>query len=261
MTQPDHSLDEALLHAYVDDRLSGAERARVEAYLQQDVAAAARVAAWQAQAAALRAHFAAELDEPVPDSLHAALQPKPQIAAWRKLGRIAALLLVAVLGAGLGWWGRGALPGGGTGPALPREAARAHLVYAAEVLHPVEVAAAEEKHLVAWLSKRLGKPLTVPHLGAAGFSLIGGRLLPATMGQNGQGGVAAQFMYENPRGERLTLYVRSGEGGNDTAFRFSEQNGALGFYWVDGGYGYALVGGLTRDRLLPIARQVYEQLN
>jgi anti-sigma factor RsiW len=256
MSERGDMIDDATLHAYVDDRLNAAERTRVEAYLLRNAEAAERVANWQDQADALRSHFAPQLDEAVPAALQAMLlRPSWAERATRLLPRIAALLLVAGLSAGLGWWGRGALPSNGAAP-LSREAARAHLIYTAEVLHPVEVPATEEKHLVAWLSKRLGTQLKVPQLMEAGFNLVGGRLLPAA-----SPGVAAQFMYENKRGERLTLYVRSGEAGTDTAFQFTEQNGAAGFYWIDGGYGYALVGALDRDKLLPIARTVYAQLN
>jgi anti-sigma factor RsiW len=265
MSDRDESIDDATLHAYVDDRLNGAERSRVEAYLLRNPEAAARVTAWQEQADALRQHFGAQLDDvqsndAMPTMLGAVfLRPTFAERARKALPRIAALLLVAALGAGLGWWGRGSVlerqPQVAAAP-LSREAARAHLLYTAEVLHPVEVPAAEEKHLVAWLSKRLGTQLKAPYLAEAGFSLIGGRLLPAA-----SNGAAAQFMYENKRGERLTLYVRSGEPGTDTAFHFNEQNGAAGFYWIDGGYGYALVGALERDKLLPIARAVYAQLN
>ncbi|WP_428247650.1 anti-sigma factor family protein [Ferrovibrio sp.] len=260
MSDRDETIDDATLHAYVDDRLNAAERGRVEAYLLRSPEAAARVTAWQEQADALRQHYAPQLDETMPAMLGTVfLRPTFAERTGRLLPRIAALLLVAALGAGLGWWGRGAVserhPQVAAAP-LSREAARAHLLYTAEVLHPVEVPAAEEKHLVAWLSKRLGTQLKAPYLAEAGFSLIGGRLLPAA-----SNGAAAQFMYENKRGERLTLYVRSGEPGTDTAFHFNEQNGAAGFYWIDGGYGYALVGALERDKLLPIARAVYAQLN
>ena len=76
-----------------------------------------------------------------------------------------------------------------------------------EVRHPVEVDAGQEAHLVQWLSKGLGRQLTVPDLGATGFRLIGGRLLSA------EDRPAAQFMYETDGGERLSLYLRSGVGG------------------------------------------------
>lgn len=65
----------------------------------------------------------------------------------------------------------------------------------------MEVAADQEAHLVAWLSKRLGTPLKVPRLDTLGFGLVGGRLLP------GDQGPVAQFMYQDGQGQRLTLYV------------------------------------------------------
>ena len=38
-----------------------------------------------------------------------------------------------------------------------RQAVLAHVVYSPEVRHPVEVRAAQQEHLVQWLSKRLGR--------------------------------------------------------------------------------------------------------
>lgn len=259
MSEPRSGIDDALLHAYVDDRLASADRARVEAHLLQDAEAARKVEAWAAQADALRAAFPLDEAEPIPASMRA-LFARPTLfdharaALPRRASAWAALLLVAVLSGGAGWWSHGRFT---ASPAigLPREAARAHAIYTAEVLHAVEVPASEEKHLVAWLSKRLGTQLKAPYLGNAGFSLVGGRLLPA-----GRKDLAAQFMYENARGERLTLYIRDGEAGADSSFRVTEEKGATGFYWVDAGYGYALVGPLRRDAMLPIARQVYAQL-
>ena len=42
-----------------------------------------------------------------------------------------------------------------TDATLPQRAALAQAVYEPEVLHPVEVGAEQEAHLVKWLSKRL----------------------------------------------------------------------------------------------------------
>lgn len=255
MSEPRSGIDDALLHAYVDDRLASADRARVEAYLLQDAEAARKVEAWAAQADALRSAFPLDEAEPIPASMRALFARPTWMERARAVApRLAALLLVAILSGGAGWWSHGrftASPAAG----LPREAARAHAIYTAEVLHAVEVPASQEKHLVAWLSKRLGTQLKAPYLGNAGFNLVGGRLLPA-----GRSDLAAQFMYENTRGERLTLYIRDGEAGADSSFRVSEENGATGFYWVDAGYGYALVGPLRREAMLPIAREVYAQL-
>ncbi|HEX5629954.1 MAG TPA: anti-sigma factor, partial [Usitatibacteraceae bacterium] len=79
--------------------------------------------------------------------------------------------------------------------ALPARAARAHLVYAMEVRHPVEVDASQQEHLVAWLSKRLSTPIRAPSLVGAGYQLLGGRLLPPT--QPSDPAPMALLMYEN----------------------------------------------------------------
>ncbi|MFN4165003.1 MAG: anti-sigma factor family protein [Ferrovibrio sp.] len=253
----DQPVTDAELQAYADDRLPAADRLRVEAWLMGNPDAAAKVAAWQDQAEALRQYFAPALDEPVPAAMAALfVRPKRGEILLRQGLRIAAVLCIALLGAAAGWWGRGHVIPPVQVAALPQEATRAHLVYSREVLHPVEVTAKEEQHLVAWLSKRLGTTLRVPSLTAQGYALVGGRLLPASSGNL----AAAQFMYENRQGQRLTLYVRTGETGDDTAFRFSGDGTAAAFYWVDGGFGYALAGETGREALLPVARSVYESL-
>jgi anti-sigma factor RsiW len=121
----------------------------------------------------------------------------------------------------------------------------------------VEVGAAEQEHLVNWLSKRLGAKLKAPVLTAEGFELVGGRLLP------GPSGAVAQFMYQDARGKRLTLYVSRIEGAqrDNTAFRFSQEDKVAVFYWIDGPLGYALSGDLAKPELLDIATSVYKQIN
>jgi anti-sigma factor RsiW len=80
----------------------------------------------------------------------------------------------------------------------------------------------------------------------------GGRLLP------GEDGPAAQFLYENGNGERLTLYLRAGVGG-ETAFRFHEEGSIGAFYWSDEGFGYAIAAKADRNLLLRIAEIIYRQ--
>jgi anti-sigma factor RsiW len=139
---------------------------------------------------------------------------------------------------------------------LARQAAIAHAVYSPEVRHPVEVKADEEEHLVNWLSRRLGTPLKAPGLSPLGYELVGGRLL------SGPQGPVAHFMYQDARGQRLTLYVSRQKGEpRDTAFRFSQEDRVSVFYWVEHDFGYALSGEMRRDQLLKIADVVYKQLN
>jgi anti-sigma factor RsiW len=246
----DSPVTEAELHAYIDGQLDGARRAAVETYLATNPAEAERVHAYARQNEQLHALFDSTLDEPVPE----ALRMKPARRAPGPM-RYAALLAAAVVGGVLGWTLRGEEPLVITA-SLPQQAALAHVVYAPEVLHPVEVGAREEAHLVSWLSKRLGAPVRAPHLSDAGYELVGGRLLP------GEAGPAAQFMYQDVRGNRLTLYVRTAADSNhETAFRYAKEDKVGVFYWVDGPFGYALSGELERPQLLRVAESVYRALN
>lgn len=246
----DTPITEAELHAYVDGQLPAERRAAVEEYLAAHPAEAERVHSWRRQNAQLHALFDTALDEPVP----AALREPPARRRTPGPARAAAMLATAVAGGVLGW----ALRGAETveiAANLPQRAAIAHVVYSPEVLHPVEVGAREEAHLVAWLSKRLGAPVRAPQLTGAGFELIGGRLLP------GETGPAAQFMYQDARGARLTLYVRTATDNRETAFRYAREGKVGVFYWVDGSLGYALSGELERTQLLAVAETVYRALN
>jgi anti-sigma factor RsiW len=241
---------ETELHAYIDGQLDDARRAAVETYLVANPAEAERMRAYERQNEQLHALFDSTLDEPVPE----ALRIKPGRRALQPM-RYAALLAAAVVGGVLGWALRGEEPLIITA-SLPQQAALAHVVYAPEVLHPVEVGAREETHLVSWLSKRLGAPVRAPHLSDAGYELVGGRLLP------GEAGPAAQFMYQDVRGNRLTLYVRTtADSNHETAFRYAKEDKVGVFYWVDGPFGYALSGELERPQLLRVAESVYRALN
>lgn len=245
----DSPITEAELHAYVDGQLPAERRAAVEDYLAAHPAEAERVRAYRRQNEQLHVLFDTALDEPVPATLQ-----RPPARRVPGLTRAAALLAAAAVGGVLGW----ALRGGEAveiTAGLPQQAAIAHVVYSPEVLHPVEVGARQEAHLVAWLSKRLGAPVRAPQLAEAGFELVGGRLLP------GEAGPAAQFMYQDARGARLTLYVRTAEDNRETAFRYAQEGKVGVFYWVDGSFGYALSGELERAQLLAVAEDVYRALN
>jgi anti-sigma factor RsiW len=259
--------DEAELHAYVDGRLDAARRAAVEARLAQDSEAAARVDAWWKQREALRALHAEVLDQPVPAHLLQAAQQlqhrSQRMGQWQRWGGMAAAVLLSFAlgwGAHMQWQGSSAVAGGARPVvAFAHQAAAAHAVYMPEVRHPVEVEAAQQQHLVQWLSKRLNRPLKVPNLAPAGYELVGGRLLP------GDNSARAQFMYQNAAGERVTLYVGSVEGAKakgmeETAFRYAAEGSIATFYWVDQGFGYALSGRLPRQGLLQLAESVYKQL-
>ncbi|OAJ54405.1 anti-sigma factor [Paraburkholderia ginsengiterrae] len=259
-------LDLRALSAFVDGELPGAERAAIEERLGEDPQAAARVASWRAQKAALRALCGApqRSEHNGRNALDDAAEPAfivvRRFAPWWQRAGLAACWLAA--GAGLvlalgplaprltggAWDGLTNRP-----PSFAQRADIAYAVYTPERRHPVEVAASEEEHLITWLSKRLNRPLSVPSLQEYGYSLVGGRLLP------GEAGPAAQFMYENSGGARLTLYV-SGTARDETAFRLLRDGNRSTFYWVSDGMGYALSGPIAEGKLRSIAIEVCSAL-
>jgi len=244
------------LNAYVDGELPEARRAEVAAWTAANADAAAAVAAYRVQKQALQAAFGPVLQEPVPARLHAAARPK----AWRVWARHAAIaLLYLAIGAGGGWFGAARLTPKPLTPEMAgfgERAAMAHALYAPEVRHPVEVAADEQAHLVAWLSKRLGTPLKAPVLVGAGFELVGGRLLPDAHSP------AAQFMYQDGQGRRITVYVRVDDQKNtETAFRWVREGKVEVCFWIDGPVSYALAGEMDRKEMYRLAKMVYQQLN
>lgn len=255
------AVTEADLHAFVDGQLSPERIATVSLWLRAHPDDAGRVAAWQAQRAQLQGLHRDALDEPVPLALARTLRRR-RLLAWPQVAVAAALFAV-------GWMAGWVTHGGTTGmspsalaaralPEFVHEARVAHLVYTPEKRHAVEVGADQSKHLIEWLSRRLGAPLAAPDLSAQGFMLMGGRLLPGEQGQ-----ARAQFMYEQPSGERLTLHVSvfgADAAPASTSFRFASDEASSSFYWVDGRYGYALTGRLPRGVLEAIANTAYAQL-
>jgi len=257
--------DETTLHAWVDGELAPGRAAEVAQWLSEHPGEAARAAALQAQCASLRALHAQVLDEPVPRRLRQALRRPPLQWHWPHALAAGVMLSLGLgLGYGLGSRAPGAWPQAAQAqlPVFVREAAAAHAVYVPEQRHPVEVAAQQQAHLVQWLSKRLGVQLKVPVLEAQGFHLVGGRLLPGEAGQ-----ARAQFMYQDPAGERVTLYVSvlSREDGAaaapPVAFHWTGDESAQGFYWIDGRQGYAVSAALPRERLYALAEAIYRQLD
>ena len=239
------------LHAYVDGQLDPLRRAEVEDYLAQHPQAQARVHEYEKLNQALQQLYAPGLDGPVPPSL--THRPTTQ-RRWRFAARAAVaagwILLGGIIG-GLAVYQIDADENTTIAAQLIRPAVFAHTIYVPENLHPVEVSGNQEAHLVKWLSKRLHTQLQAPNLADQGFKLVGGRLLPST------NRMAAQFMYQDETGNRVTLYVRRGAWDNrETAFRYAHEGNVGVFYWIDGPMGYALSGELERDQLLRLAQLV-----
>ncbi|WP_233863561.1 anti-sigma factor family protein [Paraburkholderia adhaesiva] len=248
--------DLVTLSAFMDGELPPADETVMHARLASDPLAANRVFAYSAQKSALQALCRASGEDPAPSPYLVLRRRDPwwlrfgMAAAWCVAGAGVALAAATfVPRGGSGDSGAGSVFAAGEPDTFARRADVAYAVYTPEQRHPVEVGAADEAHLVAWLSKRLGKPLSVPSLQEYGYSLVGGRLLP------GASGPAAQFMYENDGGERLTLYVGS-SGKDTTRVHLLSDGNRRTFYWTTDRMGYALSGPPTEGHLRDIAYEV-----
>ncbi|OFX03002.1 MAG: anti-sigma factor [Alphaproteobacteria bacterium RIFCSPHIGHO2_12_FULL_66_14] len=244
------------LQAFIDERLDGPRRAAVEAHLAAHPEIRERVTAERRQRAMLRGQLEAKFAEPVPARLRIAsirASRRGQSAGWMRTA--AAALAIFVAGAAGGWFANGLAPA--SAPVAPttsiaQGATAAFRTFVVEVAHPVEVGATQEAHLLQWLGKRLGRPLAAPDLSRFGYRLMGGRLLPAGSA------AAAQLMYDDASGRRLTVYVRAASG-TETAFRFQQEGDTATFAWIDQGFGFAVTAMASRDELLPIAEAVYQR--
>jgi anti-sigma factor RsiW len=248
--------DERDIHLALDGELPEEERHAFSSWLDANPDMKARHERFAGDAAALRAALHPVMAEPVPPKLRAMVEsaaPAPK-GSW--LARAAAAAAILVVGLGIGYLAGNLAAGPARTPAvrMAYDALEAHLVYAAEKLHVVEVGADQKDHLVGWLSKRVGTRLVAPDLEGLGYSLIGGRLLPA------EEGVAAQFMYQDQAGLRVSIYVSQGAGASETGFRLYEHDGARAFYWLEDGFCYAVAGALPEQPLLGIANEAYRQL-
>lgn len=262
MTDHDKPVTEDELHAYVDGLLPDDRQEAVATWLAANPDAAALVAAWRAQADAIRARYGAVASEPVPERLQLDRVIANDIITARQPSRplrmmaAAAVVLAFIGGGAAGWVARGAAAAKPSGfEQMTAQALDAYKLYVVEVRHPVEVPGTETAHMRAWLSKRVGAELIIPDLSSLGLKLVGGRLLPGPTGT-----AAAFYMYENAAGERYTIYcAKATQGETALHFKTGEQYAAV--TWVDDKIGYVVSGPSNRDKLETVAKNVYEQID
>ncbi|HVW56406.1 MAG TPA: anti-sigma factor [Rhizobiaceae bacterium] len=246
------------IHLALDGEMPVEERPAFERWLDAHPDMQARSHRFATDRDRLRETLAGILEEPVPPRLSGmplipeeAIKGPPRLF-WRSFAA-AAILLVGGLGGfilGRMNWGTPL-----SGENVADKAIAAHVLYASETRHVVEVGADQKDHLVGWLSKRVGIHLVAPDFSGVGFKLVGGRLLPSAHK------AAAQFMYQDHAGVRISLYVVRDPGSHETSFRLLKEDGARAFYWLDNGCGYAVAGNVPENTLLTLANLAYTQLD
>ena len=205
------------LNALVDDELEPARQAEIEAWLADNLETAQRVARYRAQSAGLHALYDDILNEELPASTAALLDVRRAgVLAWAAM---AAAIALFVVGAAGGWLVRGdGVPDTGaqiasalttspinTSPidtqVLMQRASMAHVVSRQDELRTPAVGGSAA--MGDYIADRMGKQVCVPSLESFGYDMVGGRVLPDT------DGLAAQFVFADEQGRKVSLYVRS----------------------------------------------------
>jgi anti-sigma factor RsiW len=257
------------IHAFVDGQLSPERRAEVQRWLDGDPEAASRAAFYARLNTAMHRRFDHVLAEPIP-------RHWGPVPTWRRRLRDRRAPTLRQFAVAAAWLFAGLFAGWATHdlvippPSAERvaqdpvpitqQAAVAYAVFTPEVRHPVEVRA-DEDHLLRWLSNRMGRPIKAPSLEENGWHLMGGRLLPVADDVPSGSHIACQFMYENDKGERVTLYMKSVDGSaGQSSFRYADEvDGVSVYYWLDTKLAYALAGKLPKDDLKRLAWKLYVQ--
>ncbi len=255
-------IGEAALHAYFDGELEDEERKEVEEWIEEHPTEQVRLETWQRQKAELKRLFDPVLNERVPRRLRAAIGRVRPVSAVRRSGewlRAVAAFVLLILGGAVGW-GLAQLDrtGNESWPSFAAHAVDAHLVYTVDKGRPVEISADNRAQLLKWVSVRLGKPIEPPDLSKAGFKFIGGRIVPA------DGKPAAQFMYQDRDGRRVTLFLGRNPWRRDVSYKYWSRRSLGCYYWFEGRLGFALSGTIGRKRLFDVSKSVYayfEKLN
>jgi len=257
----DAPITETDLLAYADGLLDDARRVEVDAYLATRPELAAEVAAWQRQSEAIHALYDHVAAQSVPPRLspHVLAGGLRRGNAWTWPAMAAAAVVLLAIGASSGYLLRNVVePADTPATLLVENAVTAHALYVKENRHAVEVAANEQEHLVSWLSNRIDADIDAPDLSLEGFTLVGGRLLPA--GLYTEAGPAAQLMYENASTERLTVYITGALPDKAHGYEFATVAGLDAFYWANDEITCTVVGALADTEMQAVAKKVYQQL-
>ena len=240
------------LQAFADGELEPDDRKAIEQLLDENAEARKVLAAISYEKAELHKAFDGALDEPVPASLLAAANGRPsrRIFPYLMAACVAGLL---VIGSSIGWFA-GQNSGQILTASLAQRALVAHKTFAGEVRHPVEVAASEQDHLQAWLSKRVGSEFKIPDLQKDGYTLLGGRLLAESDAP------AGQLMYEAADKQRVTIYFSANADGKQTDLKLEQKDKLITCYWRDAKLAMAVTGDMSAGAMTVLGSSIFAQV-
>ncbi|PWS37347.1 hypothetical protein DFH01_10925 [Falsiroseomonas bella] len=249
-SDPQAPIGEDDLHAFVDGRLDPMRAPAVERYLAERPEEAARVRAFASQRDALRAALAFKAVEPIPTRLRIETLRAARRRAALAWGRIAAAVVLLLLaGAGLGWTMRGTLQANLVPAELPSAPTALHRLIAQG---PTRLeASARDTNITGWLREHLGEAIPLPDLSGFGFALEVAWVLPA------QARPSAMLLFVDPDGIAVSVWRRPAHDPVPRPMRCADEPGGLVTYsWSDGRHLHAVTAFLPRERLRPIAQAV-----
>lgn len=244
---------EALLVAYADGELDDAAVAEVEAYLAANPEAQRTLAIYRETATLLRAAFPESryLREDVPQH-RGPIVPQPRGRRWPGYTwAVAASVVMGMIGYAAGAFWPDLIES--RRDRMLDEVAEYHSIYSRETVHLVEVPAAQEDHLKAWLGKRVNASLVIPNFNQEGLTFAGGRLVVL------DGEPVAELMYTRPKGLPIAFCVLYHVGQPSTIS--IEQRGKLNLAtWNDGSHSYVVVGEADAETIQGLATSARKQL-
>lgn len=239
------------LLAYADGRLDPVRRAAVAASIAADADARAAVDAYRAQdrlvteAADALAPATVDLRTASLERALAQRLTEQRRRPLLRLGQLAAGVALFVAGWLAHDW---AATDAARLPGYVAAAAGAHGLFAEDPVRPVELGEAGSRAALDWLSAKLGQPIAVPALEPLGLELLGTRL------HGTEDGPLVQFVYEDARAQRLSLFMAPHAPGTPPiAYAQTEVSGDAVGYWSDTATDYALVAKASPAPLAEIA--------
>lgn len=266
---------QVLFHAYIDGRLDDSVRVKFERFLRKKPSLSRELAKYQVIDQHIKDTFEGLAEKPIPnrytnliDNYGTDETKLNNLHRWRdKLKQLipsqmpAPGYVIAVCALLSGFIIGQLVPLGTTTSQniqsiIEQLAVDAHLIYADEKRHAVEVAAKDKTHLMKWLSARLESKVGPVELKKHEFKLMGGRLLPS-LGEH-----AAFYMYKNNKDERLTLYIRKSEQMESYSEIHCKQDilDTAICSWTGEKLVYFLISKSPADKLSDIAHSTHKQL-